>query len=121
IAKFASTVDVMTYEFENVPLKAAAAAEAIVPVRPGPKALAVSQDRYDEKSFVAKLGIPLAPFAPVHSEADFEKAIAAVGDTAILKTRRLGYDGKGQARIAKASELPQAFNAIGRAPAVLEG
>lgn len=121
VARFAESVDVVTYEFENVPLAAAAAAEAITPVRPGPKALAVSQDRLDEKTFVEGLGIPVAPFAAVDSEADFAAAIAAVGEKGILKTRRLGYDGKGQARIAKGSELAQAFATIGKAPAVLEG
>jgi 5-(carboxyamino)imidazole ribonucleotide synthase len=121
IASFAASVDVVTYEFENVPLAAAAAAEAVTPVRPGPKALAVAQDRLEEKTFLRGLGIPVAPFAAIDSETDFAKAIAAVGEKSILKTRRLGYDGKGQARIAKASELEQAFETIGKAPAVLEG
>jgi 5-(carboxyamino)imidazole ribonucleotide synthase len=121
VASFAASVDVVTYEFENVPLAAAAAAEAVTPVRPGPKALAVSQDRLEEKSFVRGLGIPVAPFAAIDSEADFAKAIAAVGQKGILKTRRMGYDGKGQARISKSSELEAAFESLGKAPAVLEG
>ncbi len=121
ISAFARSVDVVTYEFENVPLAAAAAAENEAPVRPGAKALAVSQDRFDEKSFLRALSLPVAPFALVESEAHFAGAIAACGERAILKTRRLGYDGKGQARISKATELAGAFDAIKRAPSVLEG
>lgn len=121
IAAFAREVDVITYEFENVPLAAAAAAEALVPVRPGAKALAVSQDRLEEKTFVRSLGVPVAPFAAIETEKDFAAALAEVGERGILKTRRLGYDGKGQARITKGSELAGAFSAINNAPAILEG
>jgi len=117
---FAASVDVVTYEFENVPLAAAAAAEAIRPVRPGPKALQYSQDRLEEKLFVSRLGIPVAPFAAVESPSDFDQAIRAVGTPAILKTQRLGYDGKGQARIGTAADMATAFDGIGRAPATLE-
>ncbi len=121
IAAFAKTVDVITYEFENVPLAAADAAAPHAPVRPGAKALAVSQDRLDEKSFVSSLGLPVAPFALIETPEDFATALAATGERAILKTRRFGYDGKGQARIGKASDLSGAFDEIKRAPAVLEG
>ena len=121
VEAFAATVDVVTYEFENVPLAAAAAADAIKPVRPGPKALQYSQDRLEEKLFVSRLGIPVAPFAAVEAPADFDAAVRAVGTPAILKTRRLGYDGKGQVPIATAADLPAAFDEIGRAPATLEG
>jgi 5-(carboxyamino)imidazole ribonucleotide synthase len=117
---FAASVDVVTYEFENVPLAAAAVAQAIRPARPGPKALQYSQDRLEEKRFISRLGVPVAPFAAVESAADFDAAIRAVGTPAILKTRRLGYDGKGQARIGTASELASAFDQIGRTPATLE-
>jgi 5-(carboxyamino)imidazole ribonucleotide synthase len=121
VKAFAASVDVVTYEFENVPLAAAAAADAITPVRPGPKALQYSQDRLEEKLFVSRLGIPVAPFAAVEAPPDFDAAIRAVGTPAILKTRRLGYDGKGQVPIATAADLPAAFDEIGRAPATLEG
>lgn len=121
VADFAKSVDVVTYEFENVSLAAAVAAAEYAPVRPGPKALSVSQDRYDEKTFVQGLGLPVAPFALIERSTDFAPALAAAGERAILKTRRLGYDGKGQARIANGAELSQAFDAIGEAPAVLEG
>ncbi|MBN8911843.1 MAG: 5-(carboxyamino)imidazole ribonucleotide synthase, partial [Rhizobiales bacterium] len=105
----------------NVPLAAAAAAEAVAPVRPGPKALAVAQDRLEEKTFISALGIPVAPFAPVDDDASIEAARRAIGDTGILKTRRLGYDGKGQVRIKTAAEFAPGFDALKRAPSVLEG
>jgi 5-(carboxyamino)imidazole ribonucleotide synthase len=81
----------------------------------------VSQDRFEEKSFVEGLGLPVAPFAAIDKADDFAKALKAAGERAILKTRRLGYDGKGQARIKEASELPRAFDELHHAPAVLEG
>ena len=121
VRAFAEAVDVVTYEFENVPLDAAAAAEAVAPVRPGPKALQVAQDRLTEKSFIRDLGIPVAPFAAVDGPGSFDAAIAAIGDAGILKTRRLGYDGKGQVRIARAAELPAALEALGGVPSILEG
>lgn len=121
VRAFAKTVDAITYEFENVPLEAAAAAEAVVPVRPGPKALEVAQDRLAEKSFIRELGIPVAPFMAVDGAEFFAAAAAAVGDAGILKTRRLGYDGKGQVRISSGSELPAAFDALGGVPSILEG
>jgi 5-(carboxyamino)imidazole ribonucleotide synthase len=121
IAAFAASVDVVTYEFENVPLPTAAAAAGVRPVRPGPKALEVAQDRLTEKSFISGLGIPVAPFAAIEREADLAAAIAKTGAPAILKTRRLGYDGKGQARIAIPAEAPAAYAAIGAGPAIAEG
>ena len=121
VRAFAGGVDVVTYEFENVPLAAAAAAEAVAPVRPGPKALAVAQDRLEEKTFISALGIPVAPFAPVEDDASLEAARRTIGDAGILKTRRLGYDGKGQVRIKTAAELAPGFDALKRAPSVLEG
>jgi 5-(carboxyamino)imidazole ribonucleotide synthase len=120
VRAFAASVDVVTYEFENVPLAAAAAAETAAPVRPGPKALAVSQDRLEEKTFISALGIPVAPFAAIDSTASFDAAIRAVGETGILKTRRLGYDGKGQVRIKSAADLAPGFEALKQAPSILE-
>ncbi len=120
IAKFAAETDVVTYEFENVPVEAAAAVERVRPVRPGLKALEVAQDRLKEKQFVAALGIPIAPFAAVDTSADFAAAMASVGVPSILKTRRLGYDGKGQAGVSAAGDIEAAFEAIGGAPATLE-
>ena len=119
--RFAASVDVVTYEFENVPVDAAEHLAARVPARPGPKAFAVAQDRLTEKTFITDLGIAVAPFAPVEDQASLETAIRRIGTPSILKTRRLGYDGKGQARLAKPDDAASALDAIGRAPAVLEG
>jgi 5-(carboxyamino)imidazole ribonucleotide synthase len=121
IAAWANTVDVVTYEFENVPVAAAAAVAAMRPVRPGVRALEVSQDRLIEKRFIEGLGLPVAPFAAVCSEADLRSSVEAVGVPSILKTRRLGYDGRGQARIGEAAEASAAFETIGKSPAILEG
>ncbi|HXF53497.1 MAG TPA: 5-(carboxyamino)imidazole ribonucleotide synthase [Hyphomicrobiaceae bacterium] len=120
IEAFAQSVDVVTYEFENVPLAAAAAANRIRPVRPGPKALQVAQDRLEEKRFAESLGLAVARYAPVESVEVLKDACQAVGLPAILKTRRFGYDGKGQATVAAAGEAPYAFETVGRAPSVLE-
>lgn len=121
IADFARSVDVVTYEFENVPLQAATAAQAIAPVRPGPIALEVAQDRLSEKTFISQLGIPVAPFAAVADVAELRAAAETIGLPAILKTRRLGYDGKGQMRIKSADQIASAFEDIRGAPAILEG
>lgn len=121
VRRFAETVDVVTYEFENVPCATAKAAAAIRPVRPGVKALEVAQDRLVEKNFISALAIPVAPFAPVDCDASLGRAVSELGLPAILKTRRMGYDGKGQARLSSAADLTSARAAIGNAPAILEG
>lgn len=121
LAAFAAAVDVVTYEFENVPAAALDAIEALRPIRPGRRALAVSQDRIAEKTFLAGLGLSLAPFHPVRDGATLEAALAAVGTPAILKTARFGYDGKGQARIASRTGAPAALAEMSGAEAVLEG
>lgn len=121
IRAFAESVSVVTYEFENVPLSAASAAALCAPLRPGAKALEIAQDRLIEKTFIADLGIAVAPFAAVSRAEDFKAALAVTGGKAILKTRRFGYDGKGQARIAKGSELGEALAALGTDAAILEG
>ncbi|MBU1212490.1 MAG: 5-(carboxyamino)imidazole ribonucleotide synthase [Alphaproteobacteria bacterium] len=121
IAAWAGEVDVVTYEFENVPLAAAAAAAAVRPVRPGARALEAAQDRLIEKRFIQSLGLAVAPFAVVDDMASLTAALESIGTPAILKTRRLGYDGKGQARIARFEEAAAALEAIAGAPAILEG
>lgn len=121
LARFADSVDVVTYEFENVPAETARILGEHAPVRPGALALATAQDRSVEKSFLASHGIPTAPFADVDDEASLAAAIARIGTPAILKTRRFGYDGKGQAKIANPAEARAAFESIGRQPAILEG
>jgi 5-(carboxyamino)imidazole ribonucleotide synthase len=118
---FASAVDVVTYEFENVDVAAVERVAATVPVRPDARALAVSQDRLVEKSFLRDVGIATAPFAAVSDLASLEAGVAGIGLPAILKTRRFGYDGKGQVVIRAHGEAASALAAIAQAPAILEG
>jgi 5-(carboxyamino)imidazole ribonucleotide synthase len=121
VAKFARSVNVVTCEFENVPAVTLEAAAEGAPVFPPPRAFAVAQDRLVEKEFVSGLGVQVAPFAPVDDIASLQRAISLVKLPGILKTRRFGYDGKGQVVIRNQSEAPSAFQAIGGVPAVLEG
>lgn len=118
---FADAVDVVTYEFENVPASALDLLEGAVPIRPGRRALAVSQDRLDEKAFLEGQGISVAPHAKVDDLADLQAAVAAIGEEGILKTRRLGYDGKGQVRLHAGDDFAAAVKAMADAPAILEG
>ncbi|MCG8443286.1 MAG: ATP-grasp domain-containing protein, partial [Caulobacterales bacterium] len=120
VAAFAEACDVVTYEFENVPVAAAEAAARASPLRPGARALAMSQDRWLEKGFARDCGAATVACAPVDTVADLAPAIAETGLPALLKTRRLGYDGKGQAWIRAADEATAAFDAIGARPAILE-
>jgi 5-(carboxyamino)imidazole ribonucleotide synthase len=120
LAGFGRSVDVATYEFENIAAGPLAALAAEVPLHPPRRALELSQDRAAEKDFVAGLGGRPPPFATVDDEAGLEAAIKTVGVPSILKTRRFGYDGKGQARIASRSEADRAWAAVGRAPSILE-
>jgi len=121
LAAFAESVDVVTYEFENVPAAALDAVEARAPLRPGRRALATAQDRLEEKTFLARLGLAVAPHAAVDGAAGLDAALAQVGTPAILKTRRLGYDGKGQARIDAQGDAAGALAGLQGAPALLEG
>ncbi len=118
---FAESVDVITYEFENVPAASLDVLEAIRPVRPNRRALAISQDRIPEKDFLTSLGLQTAPYARVTDAASLAAAIDSIGLPAILKTTRLGYDGKGRAGIMTAEEAPAALAAMQGAEAVLEG
>lgn len=120
LARFGDTVDVVTFEFENVSVAALEVLAAHAPLRPGAQSLSVSQDRGDEKRFIEQAGGCVAPWRAVDSLDDLKVALAALGTPAILKTRRLGYDGKGQVRLSSAEEADAAWQAIGKAPAVLE-
>ncbi|WP_068112183.1 5-(carboxyamino)imidazole ribonucleotide synthase [Tropicimonas marinistellae] len=121
LERFARAVDVVTFEFENVPAEALDRIEALRPLRPNRRALAVSQDRLSEKDFLNGLGLKTAPYANVECAADLAAAVVALGLPAILKTRRLGYDGKGQVRITDAAQIETAFAEMQGAPALLEG
>ncbi|WP_143320773.1 ATP-grasp domain-containing protein, partial [Cellulomonas iranensis] len=101
---FAESVDVITYEFENVPTAALDLLESLRPIRPNRRALAVSQDRLSEKDFLTGIGLRTAPYRNVETEADLPEALEALGVPSILKTRRLGYDGKGQIRFSDAAQ-----------------
>ncbi|HEY6380347.1 MAG TPA: ATP-grasp domain-containing protein, partial [Pseudolabrys sp.] len=121
LGRFAGAVDVITYEFENVPAKTAAFLAGRKPVLPDPQVLETTQDRLIEKNFISGLKIATAPFAPVHSATQLEEAIKVVGLPAVLKTRQLGYDGKGQAKIAKGGDAIAAWRSLKNAPSILEG
>ena len=120
LAAFAAAVDVVTYEFENVPAATAELLAAHKTLRPAANALAVSQDRLTEKAFIASLGIPVAGYRAILSAADLAPALAALGTPAILKTTRLGYDGKGQRKVASLAEAAAAFAELRPLPLVLE-
>jgi len=121
LADFADACDVVTFEFENLPAHAIAQLAQHVPVRPGAHALATTQDRLSEKSFVEKFGLKTAPFFEVSSPAQAREAFAKLGSKGILKTRRFGYDGKGQAKVTNADEAAKAFESFKGAPSILEG
>ncbi len=121
LVAFANSVDVITFEFENIPTEALDVLESIRAVRPGRNALAASQDRILEKDFLTGLGLKTAPYAKVDTLADLTVALETIGTPAILKTRRFGYDGKGQVRITDPTQAESAFADLKGAPAVLEG
>ena len=119
--RFAAAVDVVTYEFENVPAATVEHLARTVPVRPGARALLVAQDRVSEKDFASRQGAGTAPYKAVSSLQELAAALAEIGAPAVLKTRRMGYDGKGQVRIGPDTALEDAWEAIQGQPAVLEG
>jgi 5-(carboxyamino)imidazole ribonucleotide synthase len=118
--RFADDVDVITYEFENVPAETAAFLSARKPVLPDPKVLAITQDRLMEKNFVAALGIATAPYVAAACEDELAQALSSVGRPAVLKTRRFGYDGKGQATLRPGDDPAAAWAAVGGQPSILE-
>src|SRR5215207_5831676 len=121
LAEFARTCDVITYEFENVPAQTAAFLAQRKPVLPDPKVLAITQDRLIEKDFIEKFGIATAPYAAVGDAAQLFEAAHKIGLPAILKTRRLGYDGKGQQKIDAGGDPAAAWLVLHRASCILEG
>jgi 5-(carboxyamino)imidazole ribonucleotide synthase len=120
VRRFAHGVQVVTFEFENVPAATAQAAAEHAPVRPAGMVLHTTQHRIREKTFLSRAGLPLTPYCTVESAEDLTRAIAELGCPAILKTADFGYDGKGQARINTVNEADSAWTSIGRVPAVLE-
>lgn len=121
LTRFAEGLDLVTYEFENVPVEAAHLLAKRLPVLPPPKALEVAQDRLAEKTFMQSLGVPTPPFRGVEGLQDLREGLEALGFPALLKTRRGGYDGKGQALLTSWEEAEKAFHALGGKGLVLEG
>jgi 5-(carboxyamino)imidazole ribonucleotide synthase len=121
LTAFAQSVDVITYEFENIPTSALDLLETLRPIHPNRQALATSQDRLTEKNFLQSLGLQTASFATVDNAADLDAAIADIGTPAIMKTRTMGYDGKGEGRIMSPDDAVQALTDMAGAPAILEG
>ncbi len=120
VERFAREVDVVTFEFENVPVTAVRAAERHAPVRPSRALLHATQDRLREKRALSSLGLPVAPFAPVREESDLRPALLATRAPAVLKTSGSGYDGHGQRRVGTDEGLAAAWDELDRAPCVLE-
>lgn len=120
LRRFGAEVDVATYEFENIPVEVLAALAEAAPLHPPLRSLEIAQDRLVEKQFVLDQGGAPAPFMAVDDLDDLGRAIAAIGTPAILKTRRFGYDGKGQARIERGGDAAAAWQALKGAPAILE-
>jgi len=120
LAKFCSGIDLATFEFENVPQQAAEFVAARVPLLPGPQALSAGQDRLGEKQLFVALGIPVPKFAAVSSRAELEAAAQHTGLPAVLKTRRMGYDGKGQSVLRSAADFDAAWAQLGAQPLILE-
>lgn len=120
IRTFARHVDVVTFEFENVPAATAEAAAAFAPVRPSGTVLHVAQQRAREKAYLADKGFPVTPFAYIREEADVATGVAKVGTPAVLKTARFGYDGKGQVKVGSADQARAAWEELDRSEAVLE-
>lgn len=120
LAALAESADVVTYEFENVPADVAAFLAAHTQVHPAPKALAVAQDRLVEKNFFNDLGIATPAYQAVDSLAELEQAMAVIGWPAIIKSRTMGYDGKGQSLLKSPADLPQAWALLAGAPAIVE-
>jgi 5-(carboxyamino)imidazole ribonucleotide synthase len=116
----AAGADVVTYEWEGVPADAARAAEALAPLRPGARALEVAQDRAAEKATFERLGVPIAAYATVDTRDDLERGVAAVGLPAVVKTRRGGYDGKGQQVLRAVDDIEAAWRLLGDTPLIVE-
>lgn len=121
LARFAAASDVVTFEFENVSAAALDLLTTLKPVRPSPAVLRMSQDRIAEKSFLNSAGVPTAPWHAVASRAELAEAVGLIGLPAVLKTTRLGYDGKGQALLERPEDLDAAFASLAPKPLILEG
>ena len=120
LARFAAAVDVITFEFENVPADTAEILAAAKPVRPAPDALRIAQDRLKEKDFLRSIGAPTAPYLAVDGAASLQRALREIGPEGVLKTVSGGYDGKGQATIRPDTDLAEAWRNLGSDAGILE-
>jgi len=121
LRRLADEVDLVTFEFESVPAETVAFLSQFVPVYPSAESLRIARDRWFEKSMFKDLGIPTPEFADIQSQADLDAAVASIGLPAVLKTRTLGYDGKGQKLLRKPADVSNAFAELGSVPCILEG
>lgn len=121
LRRLADEVDLVTFEFESVPAETVAFLSQFVPVYPSAESLRIARDRWFEKSMFKELGIPTPAFADIQSQADLDAAVASIGLPAVLKTRTLGYDGKGQKLLRKPADVAGAFAELGSVPCILEG
>ncbi len=121
LVAFGDSVDVITYEFENIPSAALDVLQSFAPIRPNRDALRISQDRFTEKDFLSEIGLSVAPYRAVDDAASLTDAIDSLGVVSILKTRRFGYDGKGQVTLTHPNQAPAALTEMAGASAVLEG
>lgn len=121
LTAFAKSVDVATYEFENVPSQTAATVAAHTLLRPGARALAVAQDRLNEKQFLNEAGVDTAPYMAFHTADELDAAFKAIGRPSVAKTRRFGYDGKGQKLVKTPKDLETVLDVTQNTPAILEG
>ncbi len=120
VARFAGTCDVVTFEFENVPAATVEHVARSTPISPNAAALRITQDRFEEKGFVDSLGLRTAIFAEVNTEVGARAAVKLVGGSGVMKTRRMGYDGKGQTRVTSADEAASTIKSFNYAPSILE-
>ena len=120
LSELAAACSVVTYEFENVPVAAAESLSAARPVRPSARALQVAQDRVIEKQFLNDIGVATAAFRAVDNDGDLAAALDAFGNNGVLKTRRLGYDGKGQRVLRGVKDIEGTYSAMGNVPLILE-
>jgi len=121
LAAFVDAVDIVTYEFENIPTATVELAAATKPLRPGVKALEMTQDRLTEKDFLNHAGVKTAPYVAFETADELTLAFSKIGRPAVAKTRRFGYDGKGQTMVKSKSDLETVMGVTGGAPAILEG
>ena len=121
LRQLADQVDLVTFEFESVPAETVAFLAQFVPVYPSAESLRIARDRWFEKSMFKDLGIPTPEFADIQSQADLDAAVARIGLPAVMKTRTLGYDGKGQKVLRQPADVVDAFAELGSVPCILEG